>query len=104
MARPLSGVWDLTQNKILYDYSTAQLFSAAFIMALDLATLYFPLPVISKLRMKTKQKVLTIGIFWLGALCSFDPQMLWHVTPGLGPLQGPNLPVPGKTETFSTST
>lgn len=70
MARPLSGVWDLTQKKILYDYSTAQVLSAAFSMALDLATLCFPLPVISKLRMKTKQKVLAIGIFWLGDIVS----------------------------------
>ncbi|KAL8665784.1 MAG: hypothetical protein Q9202_001906 [Teloschistes flavicans] len=68
MARPLSGVWNLTQNKIVYNYSTAQLFSVAFSMALDLITLCFPLPVISNLRMKTKQKFLTIGIFWLGAL------------------------------------
>ena len=68
MARPLSGVWDLTQNKIQYNYSAAQLFMVAFSIALDLATLSFPLPVISKLHMKRKQKYMTMGIFWLGAL------------------------------------
>ena len=37
-------------------------------IALDVITLCMPIPVIRTLHMRTKQKVLIIGIFWLGFL------------------------------------
>jgi len=69
MARPISGVWDLTGNFLVINYDAASLSFAGISIGLDLATLCLPIPVIYKLQMKAKQKFFVAGIFWLGLFC-----------------------------------
>ena len=68
MAYPIYKAWDLTGNYIRIDYATFALASAGTSIGLDFLTLCLPLPVINRLQIKGKQKLMTIGIFWLGLL------------------------------------
>ena len=68
MAYPINKAWDLTGAYIRINYATFALASAGTSTGLDFLTLCLPLPVINRLHMKGRQKLMTIGIFWLGLL------------------------------------
>jgi len=69
MARPISGVWDLSGNFLVINYNAASLATAGISIGLDLITLCLPLFVIHRLQMKKKQKILIGCVFWLGGFC-----------------------------------
>ncbi|MCJ1373425.1 hypothetical protein MMC20_004653 [Loxospora ochrophaea] len=69
VAHPVSKIWDLTGDYFEYNYDRFALATAGMSICLDLITLCLPLPVIHRLHMGQKQKVMTISILWLGVFC-----------------------------------
>lgn len=68
-ARPISRTWSLQGNVEAINFGAWAISMNAIGIALDLVTLSLPLPVIHRLHMKTKHKVLTMCILWLGVFC-----------------------------------
>ena len=64
---PVSGAWNGLGTANI-DIAPFNLSQAGTSIVLDLIVLCFPLPVISRLHMKTSRKVAVSMIFWLGGL------------------------------------
>ena len=65
---PLWKLWDGTKEPQDINYNLFVNIYLCTGMALDVVILCMPLPVIRRLHMRTKQKVLVASIFWLGSL------------------------------------
>ncbi|OGM45778.1 hypothetical protein ABOM_005481 [Aspergillus bombycis] len=59
----------LADNPLRYNYSHFSIVVTAMSMCFDVIVLCFPIPVIHRLMMSTRQKVQLAGIFWLGIFC-----------------------------------
>ncbi|KAK6346081.1 hypothetical protein TWF730_010414 [Orbilia blumenaviensis] len=62
-------IWDVPMNKILY------IWRVVIFMVLDVVIVLLPIPYILRLQLKKREKVLTIGLFSLGALVVFASGM-----------------------------
>ncbi|KAF3010113.1 hypothetical protein E8E14_000708 [Neopestalotiopsis sp. 37M] len=79
-ADPISRAWDpLSGNPYRIDFGRYAVTTNAIGIALDVITLLLPLPIIFRLQMKMRNKVLTAGILWLGVFCIVaDSIRLWY--------------------------
>ncbi|PYH91564.1 hypothetical protein BO71DRAFT_486146 [Aspergillus ellipticus CBS 707.79] len=69
-ANPISAAWDpFAIDPLRFDYNAFSEAFAGMSMVFDLLVLCFPIPVIHKLQMSTRQKVQVLAIFWLGMFC-----------------------------------
>ncbi|KAI2472646.1 hypothetical protein F4781DRAFT_382479 [Annulohypoxylon bovei var. microspora] len=60
----------LTAVRLRFDTTALGLGQVASSFTLDLIVLCFPLPLISRLNMKSERKIALVLIFWLGAFCA----------------------------------
>jgi hypothetical protein len=67
ITKPISDTWN-PLAKYQIDFNAFALAIAAISIVLDVIILCLPLFIIHTLHMRTKQKVLTGGILWLGVL------------------------------------
>lgn len=65
--KPISGAWKPVPS-MRYDYGSFGLANAGMGIVFDVVVLCFPLPVIKSLQIKTRRKLMIVGIFWLGGL------------------------------------
>ncbi|KAJ5722100.1 hypothetical protein N7488_000135 [Penicillium malachiteum] len=59
----------LAVNPLRYNYDNFSIAFAGMSMCFDVIVLCFPLPVIHRLVISTRQKLQLVGIFWLGIFC-----------------------------------
>lgn len=77
--KPVSAVWKPVPS-MRYDYGSFGLANAGMGIAFDVVVLCFPLPVIKNLQMKTRRKLMIVGIFWLGGFCCIAAAVrFWYV-------------------------
>ncbi|KAF1940881.1 hypothetical protein EJ02DRAFT_405740 [Clathrospora elynae] len=66
---PISASWGVPGGRLRFDAAKLGLAQVGTSIALDMVVLCFPLPVISRLHLQNKRKVLVGCIFWLGSFC-----------------------------------
>jgi hypothetical protein len=68
MCRPIAAFWDRTLPDGHCLTQSIWFFNAGFNIAIDLAIIALPMPVVRQLRLPKRQKRLLIGVFGLGSM------------------------------------
>jgi hypothetical protein len=76
---PINTPWT-SQGRYRYDPTKVGEAQVASSIALDILVLFFPMPIIAKLHMSLKKKIVISFIFWLGAVYVLLPKTQWPPT------------------------